>query len=190
MFEQYSSESNAESSDTEHPDWTADACGETPIASPDRFIIFAAAFLIMIPGSVILFFWLGDTRYGIQFTSIIGYSAATVLYTFSANRGMQRYLFDCPSVRSQYRRLVVRHICFLTVLVLLQTAILSIRPHLSPWWMTEGFGPRGMPPFLTLMFTLCGALCIAEIVSNRSLLQRAHPAANPGCPVSRLPSLL
>ena len=190
MFEQYSNDSSAESSDTDHPDWTSDACGETPVASPDRFVLFAIAFLTMLPGSLILFLWLGDKPFGTQFASVIGYTAATILYTFSANRGMQRYLFNCPYVRSQFRRLAVRHICFLTALILLQTAILSIRPHLSPWWMTEGFGPRGMPPFILLMGVLCGALLIAEIVTNRSILQRAHPVTDPGCPVPRLPSLL
>jgi len=175
LFEQYSSD---ESGDAGHTDWTADACGETPIASANRFIIFMGAFLTMLPGSLILFFWLGDRPFGIQFASIIGYTAATILYTFSANRGMQRYLFECPYVRSQFRRLAVRHIGFLTALVLLETVILSIRPHLSPWWMTEGFGPRGMPPFVFAMFVLCGTLLIAEIMSNRSLLKRAHATTN------------
>jgi hypothetical protein len=177
MFEQYSS---AESSDTDHTDRTADACGEPPIASPGRFILFTAAFLTMLPGSLILFIWLGDRPYGIQLASIIGYSAATILYTFSANRGMQRYLFECPYVRSQFRRLAVRHIVFLVALFSLETAILSIRLHLSPWWMTEGIGPRGMPPFVFAMFALCGALLFAEIMTTRSLLERAHTAANPG----------
>ena len=175
MLEQYSS---AEAGDADHTDWTADACGETPIASPNRFILFTAAFLTMMPGSLILFLWLGDKPFGIQFASIIGYSAATILYTFSANRGMQRYLFECPYVRSQFRRLAVRHIGFLTALVLLQTVILPICPHLSPWWMTEGIGPRGMPPFVFAMFVLCGILLIAEIMSNRSLLKQAHATTN------------
>jgi len=176
MFEQYSS---TESSDTaDHTDWTADACGETPIASPHRFILFMVAFLTMLPGSLILFLWLGDKPFGTQFASMTGYTAATILYTFSANRGMQRYLFDCPYVRSQFGCLAVRHIGFLTALVLLQTVLLSIRPHLSPWWMTEGFGPRGMPPFVFAMFVLCGTLLIAEIMTNRSLLKRAHATAN------------
>jgi hypothetical protein len=178
MFEQYPS---TESSDTtDHTDWTADACGETPIASPDRFIIFAAAFLTMLPGSLILFLSLGDRPFGTQFASMIEYTAATILYTFSANRGMQRYLFDCPYVCSQFRRLAVRHIGFLVALFLLQTTILSLRPHLSLWWMTEGIGPRGMPPFVFAMFALCGALLIAEIMTNRSLLERAHPDADSG----------
>jgi hypothetical protein len=168
---------DTQSSDT---DRTTDACGEPPTYSADRFIIFTAAFLTMLPGSLILFIWLGDTPYGIQFASIIGYSAATVLYTFSANRGMQRYLFKCPYVRSQFRRLVVRHIGFLVALFLLQTAILSIRPRLSPWWMTASVGPRGMPPFILVMFTFCGALLLAEIMTNRSLLERTHAAANCG----------
>ena len=114
MFEQYQ---GAVSSDTDHADWTADDCGAPPIASLGRFILFTVAFLTMLPGSLILFFRLGDTRYGIQFASVVGYSAATILYTFSANRGMQRYLFECPYVRSQFGSLAVRHMGFLVALL-------------------------------------------------------------------------
>jgi hypothetical protein len=172
MFEQYP---DAQSSDT---DWTADACGTPPTFSASRFILFTAAFLIMLPGSVILFVWLGDRPYGIQFASIIGYTAATILYTFSANKGMQRFLFDCPYVRTQFGRLAVRHMSFLAALFLLQTAAFSIRPHLSPWWLTANVGSRGMPPFTLVMFILCVALELAEIMSNRSLLERAHTEKN------------
>ncbi len=118
----------------------------------------------MLPGSPILFIWLEDRPFGIQLASIMGYSAATILYTFSANRGMQRYLFECPYVRSQFRRLAVRHIGFLVGHFLLQTALISIRPRLSPWWMTASVGPRGMPPFTFVMLTFCGALLLAEII--------------------------
>jgi len=171
MFEQFDQDADAQSGRT---GWTADACGETPIATPGRFALFAAAFLIMIPGSVTLFLWLGDTRYGVQFASIIGYTAAAILYTFSANRGMQRYLFDCPHVRSQFGRLAVRHTGFLAVQFVLQTAALSIRPKLSPWWLTEGAGPKAMSPFVLVMFGISGTLLFAEVLTNRSMLDRAH----------------
>ncbi len=174
MFEEYL---GAESNDT---DSTADACGTHPTVSPGRFILFTVDFLAMMPGSLVLFFWLGDRPGGIQFASMIGYTAATILYTFSANRGMQRYLFDCPYVRSQFGSLAVRHIGFLVALFLLQTVILSLRPHLSRWWFSESIGSRHMSPFYLLMSIPCGVLLLTEMMTNRSLLKRAHTAASSG----------
>jgi len=155
------------------PDRTSDSCGEPATFSSDRFLIFLPIFLTMILGSGVLFISLGDTAYGIQFASAIGYTAATILYTFSANRGMQRYLFSCPYVRSQLPRLAIRHLAFLVALFLLITAGLQVRPHLSQWWLTES-GPRGMPPFIVGVGIACGSLLLTEIIANRSLLKRAH----------------
>ena len=174
MFEQ---SLDAQSSDT---DRTADACGEPPTFSAGRFALFTSVFLAMVPGSIILFICLGNRPYGIQLASVAGYTAATILYTFSANRGMQRYLFDCPYVRSQFGRLAIRHTCFLAALFLLETVALSIRQHLSSWWLVASGGHKSMPPFITAMFILCGALLLVEIMTNRSLLNRAHTAANRG----------
>ena len=167
MFEQYLDAAQVDS------DRTSDACGEPPTASSDRFLIFLATFLIMIPGGLVLFICLKDTAYGIQFASTIAYTAAAILYTFSANRGMQRYLFSCPYVRSQLPRIAIRHLTFLAALLILITAAHQIRPHLPPWWFTEN-GPRGMPPFIVALGILCGLLLLTEIMTNRSLLKRAH----------------
>lgn len=154
-------------------DRTSDACGEPATFSSDRFLIFLPIFLTMILGSGVLFFYLGDTAYGIQFASTIAYTAATILYTFSANRGMQRYLFSCPYVRSQLPRIAIRHLAFLTALFILITVALQVRPHLSHRWLAES-GPRGMPPFIVALGILCGSLLLTEIMTNRSLLKRAH----------------
>jgi hypothetical protein len=118
-------------------DRTSDACGDAATFSSDRFLIFLPMFLTMIPGGVVLFICLGDKAYGIQFASTIAYTAATILYTFSANRGMQRYLFSCPYVRSQLPRIAMWHLAFLAALFILITAALQIRPNLPQWWLTE-----------------------------------------------------
>ena len=153
-------------------DRTSDACGKPATFSSDRFLIFLPIFLTMI-GSGVLFIFLGDQTYGIQFASAIAYTAATILYTFSANRGMQRYLFSCPYVRSQLPRIATRHLAFLAALFILTTAALQVRPHLPHWWLIES-GPRGMPPFIVAVGVLCGSLLLTEIMTNRSLLKRAH----------------
>jgi hypothetical protein len=154
-------------------DRTSDACGQPATFSSGRFLIFLPIFLTMMPGSAVLFICFGDMTYGIQFASIIAYTAATILYTFSANRGMQRYLFSCPYVRSQLPRVAIRHIAFLAALFILITAALQVRPHLSHWWLAP-IGPRGTPPLIDGVFILCGSLLLTEIMTNRSLLKRAH----------------
>jgi predicted membrane channel-forming protein YqfA (hemolysin III family) len=73
----------------------SDPCAEPPSFSLSRFVLFTLVFLIFIPGSAILFFSLSDRQYGIQAASIVCYTAGVILYTFSSNRGLQRYLFRC-----------------------------------------------------------------------------------------------
>jgi hypothetical protein len=130
----------------------------------------------MLPGSPFLFIGLADIPYGVQLAAMVIYTAATILFTFSSSRGMQRYLFDCPYVRSQFRRLALRHLVFLAVLFLLLTVALQVRPHLPHWWLVHSGRPKTMPPFMTVLFILSGILLLAEIITNRSLLKRAHYA--------------
>lgn len=129
-------------------------------------------FLIMIPGSGILFIFLADHPYGIQFASTIGYSAAAILYTFSSNRGLPRYLFSCLVVREQLYRLALRHFAFLIALFAIETTALELRPRMPAWWLVAH--GRDMPPFTLVLFILCGSLLLTQVLTNRSALKRAH----------------
>src|ERR1700685_457355 len=66
---------------------TGDPCLAPPAFSLERFFVFTPIFLIMMPGGVALFLFLGDYRFGIQIAAIICYTAAIVLYTLVACRG-------------------------------------------------------------------------------------------------------
>jgi len=151
-----------------------DPCRANSTFSLRRFALFTLAFLIMIPGSAILFIVLCDRPFGIQLASAICYSAAIILYTFSSNRGMQRYLFQCPYVRPELPRLAMRHLGFLVALVVILTAALNLRPHLPHYWLVASGAPRSVPPYITVLFLLCIALAFTQIFTNRSLLNRAH----------------
>jgi hypothetical protein len=155
------------------PDTTPDPCFERPTFSANRFFIFLPLFLTMIPGSIVLFILLAGHPYGIQFASIVVYSAAVVLYTFSKYRGTsQRYLFSCPVVRGQLYRLTQRHFAFLIALFAVETAALQLRPKMPAWWfIAHG---RNTPPFEWALFTLCGSLLLTQVLTNRSVLKRAH----------------
>ena len=114
--------------------------------------------------------------YGIQFTSMVMYTAAVALYTFSRNRnGAQPFLFSCPVVRRQLPRLIRRHLGFLAALFVAQTSALRLRPNLPAHWVTPS--SRDASPFAFVLGVLCLCLGAAEILSNRSLLEDAHLSA-------------
>jgi hypothetical protein len=69
-------------------------------------LLFLPVFLTMTLGSAVLFIYLPELPFGIQAAGMVCYTSAVVLYTFSANRGLPRYLFACPVVRAQLPRLV------------------------------------------------------------------------------------
>jgi len=76
-------------------------CQPDPCLSQERSILrFAVLGLLFFTmfGTVLLLVLLGDRPYGIQLSSIVGYTSAVALYTFSRNRNnMQPFLLSCPS---------------------------------------------------------------------------------------------
>lgn len=140
--------------------------------SLDRILLFGPVVLFMVFGSLFLFIFLEDLPYGIQLASIISYTTAVFLITFSAQKRQQRYLFTCPVVHSQLSRLAQRHVGFLAILFVLQTAALSLRSRMpANWFVASG---RNMPPFTLALFILCMGLGFTQVFTNRSLLERAH----------------
>ena len=118
----------------------------------------------------------GVSAYGIQITSMLIYTAAVALYTFSRNRnGAQPFLLSCPVVRRQLPRLVRRHLGFLAALLVAQTMALNFRPNLPAHLVTPS--SRDPSPFALILGVLCLCLAIVQILTNRSLLDRAHDSA-------------
>ena len=142
------------------------------ITEPFSFLRFAVLFLTMF-SSAILLILLEGRPYAIQLSSIVGYTAAVALYTFSRNRGgNQPFRLSCPVVRRQLSPLIKRHLVFLGAIFLVETTALKVRPRLPANWVTStGTNP---PPFFTALLSICGCLALVEIITNRSLLKRAH----------------
>jgi hypothetical protein len=141
-----------------------------------RFAVLTLLF-VTVPGGAIVLALLEDRPFGIQFSSMVIYTAAVALYTFSRNRnGNQPFLLSCPAVRSQLPRLIRRHLGFLAVLFVVQTTALKLRPNLPAYLIA----PRGKDASLLTIglgiFCLC--LGIVQILTNRSLLERAHLSAH------------
>jgi hypothetical protein len=151
-----------------------DPCLAQPSFSPERFALFLPIFLTMTVGSGVLFVYLAERPFGIQIAAMVCYTSAIVLYTFSANRGLPRYLFGCPLVRAQFPRLVQRHIVFLPVLITILTAAFQLRPQLPASWLIASGERNSMPPFTIVLFILSALLAFVQILTNRSLLDRAH----------------
>jgi hypothetical protein len=140
-----------------------------------RFAVLTLLFFTMLGGvgCLILF---ANRPYGMQVSSIVIYTAAVALYTFSRNRNnMQPFLLSCPVVRRQIPLLIRRYVGFLAALFIVQTTALKLRPNLPEYLIT----PHSTDPslFTVILGVLCGCLAVVQILSNRSLLERAHLSA-------------
>jgi hypothetical protein len=150
---------------------TDDPCLTQP-SSLLRFAVFALL-LLAVPTTGVLLFLMEGQPYAIQLCSIPGYTAAVALYTFSRNRnGNQPFLLSCPVVRGQLPQLIRRHLGFLAALFIVQTTALKFRPNLPAYWITPS--SRDASPFAIILGIFCLSLAIVEILTNRSLLERAH----------------
>jgi hypothetical protein len=140
-----------------------------------RFTVLALLFCGMF-GTIVLLILLKDRPYGIQLRSLVGYTAAVGLYTFSRNRNnMQPFLLSCPIVHRQLPLLIRRHLGFLAIVFIVQTTALKLRPDLNAHLtMPSGSGPS---PFAVILGGVCACFATVQILSNRSLLERAHLSA-------------
>jgi hypothetical protein len=151
-----------------------DPCLTQP-GSISRFAVFTLLFLT-VPGGAILLIVLINKPFGIQFSSIVMYTAGVALYTFSRNRnGNQPFLLSCPVVRSQLSLLVCRHLGFIAALFLVQTTALKFRPKLPAYLVTPHDTDSSL--FAVMLGIFYGCLAITEILTNRALLERAHLSA-------------
>ena len=147
-------------------------------STPSRLFLMSAIFLFMTVGSVPLYLLLIKTPYGFQEASIISYTLVVVFFTF-ATTGSGRsggnvpgYKFTCPAVEPQVPRLLWRHLIFLVALFVLQTALLTVHPQLPDWWNARD--RKGMTAFDAAVFFACFSLAWTQILTNKSLLNRAH----------------
>lgn len=148
-----------------------DPCRESPF-SLRRFVLVTTMFLSMMLGGTTLLLLRMNRPYGLQEASAIVYTLFILFYTFTMIRRSRPFMFTCPAVRLQIPRLLWRHLGFLVALVVLQTAALAARPNLPEWWNIEN--RKGQTPFGSILTLLCLGLGFAQILTNRSLLDRAH----------------
>jgi hypothetical protein len=150
-------------------------CRDHERSTFDRPVLFLPLILIMFASFGFLL-GMADLPFCIQLGSLIPYTALIVLGTFSAQRGQQPYFFECSIVRQTTPRLARRHGCFLLAVVVLETIALQLTRYMPASWLIAS--GRGGSPFAIALIVLCMCLAFAQILSNRSLLERAH-RANP-----------
>jgi hypothetical protein len=146
-------------------------------SSGPRLLLMSAIFLCMTVGSMLLVVLLRGTTYGLQVASLVCYTLFVVFFTFATTGSMSGgnvpgYKFTCPAVGPQIPRLLWRHLICLVVLFLLETAGLAVHPHLPDWWNIQD--KKGSTPFEIALLFLGIGLAMAQILTNKSLLNRAH----------------
>jgi hypothetical protein len=146
-------------------------------SSGPRLLLMSAIFLCMTIGSMLLFVLLRDAPYGLPVTSLVFYTLFVVFFTFattgsSGGGNVPGYKFTCPAVEPQIPRLLWRHlICLITLFALEETA-LAVHPYLPDWWNIQD--KKGSTPFSIVVLLLGIGLAWAQILTNKSLLNRAH----------------
>lgn len=146
-------------------------------SSGPRLLLMSAIFLCMTVGSMLLLVLLRGTPYGLQVTSLVFYTLFVVFFTFATtgSRGggnVPGYKFTCPAVEPQIPRLLLRHLICLVALFVLETAAMEVHPYLPDWWSIQD--KKGSTPFEIALLFLGIGLAMAQILTNKSLLNRAH----------------
>src|SRR5580692_6175532 len=133
-------------------------CYDHERSTLDRPALWIPIVIVMF-ASFFFLFAMADLPYGIQLGSLIPYTAFVALGTFSAQRGMQPYFFECSIVQQTMPRLLRRHCSFLVAIVLLETIALRLTRYM-PASSLSSKGKDGSPFAITLC-VLC--VCIASV---------------------------
>jgi hypothetical protein len=146
-------------------------------SSGPRLLLMSAIFLCMTVGGMLLLVLLSGTPYELQVTSLVCYTFFVVFFTFattgsSGGGNVPGYKFTCPAVKPQIPRLLWRHLICLIALFVLETAAPAVHPYFPDWWNIQD--KKGTTPFEMALLLLGIGLTITEILTNKSLLNRAH----------------
>jgi len=153
---------------------SVDPCFAPSSFSLKRFLLFLPCFLMMFMGMIPFLWFRSDPPLGIYLASLVGYTSAVILYTFSANRGSNRFLFTCTKVGQQYPKLARTHLVFACIFLAVLAGTFQIQPHLSSWWIVASGAPKSLPPIVYIREASFWILAIIEIITNRSILQQSH----------------
>ncbi len=150
-------------------------CRDHERSALDRPVLFLPLIVAMF-ASFGLLLGIADLPFGVQLGSLMPYTCLMVLATFSAQRGQQPYFFQCEIVQSTVPRLVKRHAVFLVAIVVIETIAFHATRYMPPSWLVAK--GRDGPPFAIGLCILCLCLAFVQILTNRTLIARAHRERN------------
>ena len=97
-----------------------------------------AAYLIGAFGGFCLFISLGGRPFGTQIATAITYTYFAFWYVFFPTRGLlDKYSLQDKAVQEQIPRLLAIHFAFLLLIFLGQTILLTMKPRLPSYWLSE-----------------------------------------------------
>src|ERR1700751_1170292 len=102
----------------------------------DRPALWIPIVIVMF-ASYIFLLAIADLPYGIQLGSLVPYTAFVALGTFSSQRGMQPYFFECSIVQQTIPRLIRRHCNFLVAIIFLETIALRLTRYMPASWLSK-----------------------------------------------------
>jgi hypothetical protein len=130
-------------------------------------LLVASGLLIIL----LLYVLLGEKPYRIQIATLIAYSMAIFFFVFMRSRlGHGFALTSDPVVRSA-PRLLLLHLCALTIVFALQTIAFRVGPYLPSWWLHED--ARHHSPLDLLLLVFFTVFGVAQAVWFRSMLSKA-----------------
>ena len=136
----------------------------------DRLALWIPIIIVMF-ASVFFCFAMANYPYGIQLGSLVPYTAFVALGTFSAQRGMQPYFFECSIVQQTMPRLLRRHFNFLVGIIFLETIALRLTRYMPASWLRTG---KDGSLFAITLCVICLCFASVQVFTNRTLLERAH----------------
>ena len=152
-------------------------------SSGPRLLLMSAIFLCMTIGSMLLVVLMRGSTYGPKVWPFVAYTLFVLFFTFATtgSRGggnVPGYKFTCPAVKPQIPRLLWRHLLCLVTLLVLESGALAVHRYLPDWWNIHD--RRGSTPFELAILILSMGMAMAQILTNKSLLNRAHREFSPG----------
>jgi hypothetical protein len=149
-------------------------CYDNERSTFDRLALWIPIVIDMF-ASYIFLLAIADLPYGIQLGSLVPYTAFVALGTFSSQRGMQPYFFECSIVQQTIPRLLRRHCNFLVAIIFLETIALRLTCYMPASWLSKtGKDPS---PFAITLSVICVCLASIQVFTNRTMLERAHEKA-------------
>lgn len=123
----------------------------------------------------ILFVVFVHKPFGIQITTLIGYTAAVFFLVFFRWRRHRAYSLREKPVQREIPRLLKVHVAFLVLVFAGLSFAIHVRPSLPSYWLTE-HGKRGETLFEWVVIVCFASTLMTQVYVSRKILSRSCQA--------------